>query len=166
MEKKFKKQTNWTSLIMLCIYELFVLFFIVIWAYATIIEIIYYKETSVFLIIFIVLVSLGTFILDWIFWQIRGYEYIKIDNTTITIKKGGKIFNSTNIVSLSDVDNICLEDYRTTIYTLFIKTIGIKGGKICIEYLGRKIYIGQSLTDKEAVENIEDLKIAFSNGMY
>jgi len=162
MEKKFKKRTNWNTLFILCVNELFVFFFVVIIGYNTFIEIIYNRDTS-FLFSFILLVSVGTIILDFILWQIRGYEYIKIDNTYMTIKKRGKIFKSTNIVNLSDIDDIYLQDYRTTLYTLFIRMMGIRGGKICIEYLGRKTYIGQSLTNKEAVENIEHLKTALSN---
>jgi hypothetical protein len=163
MEKKFKKQTNGTTLFMLCIYELFVIFFSIVWGYASVIEIIYDKKTSDFLIVFIVLVFIGILILDWIMWQLRGYECIKTDNLTLTIKKGGKIFSSSKIINLFDIDNIYLEDYRTRLNTLFVKIIGIRGGKICIEYLGRKTYIGQSLTDKEALENIDYIKNAIYN---
>ncbi|HBN05861.1 MAG TPA: hypothetical protein DD434_08765 [Bacteroidales bacterium] len=162
MEKKFKKRTNWNTLIILCVNELFVFFFIVIIGYNTFIEIIYNRDTS-FLFSFILLVSVGTIILDFILWQIRGYEYIKIDNTSITIKKRGKIFNTTNIINLSDVDDIYLQEFKTTLFTLFLKMMGIRGGKICIEYLGRKTYIGQSLTNKEAVENIDELKKKLEN---
>ena len=163
MERRFKKKTNWGTLIMLCVYELFVVFFIFIWTYAAIVEIIHDGETSEFLTISIMLLLLGLFILDLILWQIRGYEFVRMDNGTLTIRKKGKLFSISNTIDLSEIENIYLKNYNTTFYTLFVKIMGIKGGKICIEYLGRSIYVGQSLTDEEASKYIGEMNKLLSD---
>ena len=155
IEKRFKKKTNWITLIMLCIYELFVIFFLFIWTYAAIMEVI--GEIFEFLAISILLLLLGLFVLDLILWQVRGYEFIKITNETLTVRKTGKLFSIPNVINLSEIENIYLKNYNTTFYTLFVKIMGIKGGKISIEYLGRNIYLGQSLTDEEASKYVGEV---------
>ena len=36
--------------------------------------------------------------------------------------------------------------------------MGIKGGKICIRYLGQNVYVGQSLTNSDASKYIAEIK--------
>ena len=153
MEKKIKKHTNWVILIMLCVYEFFIVSFIFIIAYITI----YHKYIAELLTILIILILLGLFISDWILWQIKGYEIIKMNKETLTIKKKGKIFSIPENIKLSQIKNIYFKNYEAPIYMLFLKIIGIEGGKICIDYSGGSIYVGQSLTNEEALECINEM---------
>ena len=155
MEKRLKKRINWNILIMLCVYELFIVSFILILVYTIVeAEIMFDRE---FLAIPIIFILLGLFILNCILWQIKGYELIRINNETLTIRKKGIIFNIPEKLNLSQIKNIYLKEYKTTIFTLFLKIMGIEGGKICIDYSGNSIHFGQSLTDEEVLECINEI---------
>ncbi|HOF15622.1 MAG TPA: hypothetical protein PLF32_02275 [Bacteroidales bacterium] len=157
MEIKIKKNINWGILIMLCICELFILFFIFIWTYAAIMEIIFDKKISDFLIVSVVLILVSLFVLDLILWQIKGYEFIEMNEKTLTIRKKGKIFNIPEKINLTQINDIHLENYKATFFTLFFKIMDIEGGKICIDSSDGRIYMGQSLTDKEALRYINEM---------
>jgi len=70
---------------------------------------------------------LGFFILDWILWQIKGFELIRMNNETLTIKKKGKIFSIPEKLNLSQIKNIYLKEYKATTFTLFFKIMGTAG---------------------------------------
>jgi hypothetical protein len=152
MEIKIKKKTNWITLIILCIYELFILFFMFLFSYITIIEITQDRLFSDLIIASFFLIFLGVFLLDKILWQIFGQEIIIMDKEKLIVQKKGKIFTKRNIIYLFEIDNIEQKDYKTTFSTLFFKIMGMRGGKICIKYLEKNVYVGQSLSNSEALE--------------
>ena len=163
MEIKIKKKINWSTLLILIIYEFFVLIFIFITSYIAILEIVQDWHFSEFIIISVMLILLGLFVLDKILWQVNGSEIIIMDNENLVIQKKGKIFTKQNIISLFEIDSIEQKDYKTALYTLFVKMMGMRDGKICIEYLGRNTYVGQSLTNSKALECVEDMNELLSN---
>jgi hypothetical protein len=158
MEPIIIKRINWIGAIISGIYGIFVFFFIIL-IFLLFINDFFSSTPTLPLILFalFVLILLGFWIIDTFLWQIKGYEIIEIIDKVLIIRKKGKLFASKKEVSFFEIDKIQVKNYPTTVFNVFYKIMGIKGGKINIKYLGREMYIGQGLTDQEAFEYVEAL---------
>ena len=52
------------------------------------------------------------YILNYIFWQVRGYEVVEITEKTLSIKKKGKIFKDNFIIPLYKIKDIREQEYK------------------------------------------------------
>ena len=140
------------------IYGMFVLFFIILFSLEIIDEIFYSTYThSLLIFTLLVLLLLLLWIIDTLLWQIIGYEIIMILDNVLIIRKKGKLLPSKREISFFEIDKIQVKNYPVTLFNLFYKIMGIKGGKVNIKYLGRETYMGQGLTDEEALECVETI---------
>jgi len=152
------KRINWIGAIITGIYGIFVFFFIILNFLLFIND--FFSSTPEFpliLLSLLVLILLGFWVIDTFLWQIKGFEIIEIIDEVLIFKKKGKLFSSKKEVSFFEIDEIQVKNYPTTVFNVFYKIMGVKGGKINITYLGREMYIGQGLTDQEAFEYVETL---------
>ena len=107
-----------------------------------------------------IIILLLLFTLDGILWHLRGKEIVRMNNEKLIIKKRGGLFRSQKSINLFEIDEIFFEPYPSNFFSLSanFKSIGLRGGKICVEYKGRHVvYIGQSISDEEAKECVEEM---------
>jgi len=167
MKKTFKKKANWNLVSSLSIFSIFVLFMLTLLLFLGIGEIMRgYSNFGKIALCFasvVILVLLSQ--VNTILWQIRGQEVVHIDNERLVIKKKKKLFNSQKSINLLEIDEIFFEPYPEKLFTAsaYFKWMGIRGGKICVEYRGRNaVYIGQNISDDEAKKCIEEMNAKLS----
>jgi len=91
--------------------------------------------------------SFNLYILNYIFWQIRGYEIVEMTENTLSIKRIGKIFKDNSIIPLYKIEKIEEQEYQpiefgTSIWINpfeFSKIIGETGGRIKVTYNAKAI---------------------------
>jgi len=151
MEKIIKKKIDIWILFKLAFAELAFTFFIVITIGSEIVffSTCFFSEIDIISLLF--LATLWIFTLDLILWQVNGTEIISMNKEALVVKKRGKLFTTQNIINLFEIENILLRDYEITIYTRYVESVGIRGGKICIEYLG------QDLSKMDAFQYVEEM---------
>lgn len=109
----------------------------------------------------ILLIGFGLFIMNYIFWQYRGYEEIELNEKEFIVGRKGKLINDKFKILTSTIHSIKEQEYEPVTYTttifrnpfLFSKAIGETGGRILVRY-GKngkyKIDFGLGLTPDEA----------------
>lgn len=85
----------------------------------------------------------GLWLLDRFLWQIHGTEQLRISDK-IEIVHGGKLFKSTSRIEFNEFESIYHDDRQGA--SLAGRLFGLRGGKIIIEYAGRKIRFGKHIS--------------------
>lgn len=111
-------------------------------------------EDLIFIWIFFFLA--GLFCIHIFFWQVLGTEILVIDNENLVVRKRGALINFSKRIEKKIIDNVSYDDDKHT--PGWIKFWGLGGGKLIVEYLGRRIRLGQNLTGEEAEKLCEQLK--------
>lgn len=91
----------------------------------------------------ILMIIAGLWILDRFLWQIHGTEQFQISDK-IEIVNGGKLFKSTTRIEFNEFESIYHDDRQGA--SLAGRLFGLRGGKIIIEYAGRKIRFGKHIS--------------------
>ncbi len=161
------KRKSWYAL-----FNLFVLLLIPIVALTGLILLSIKSHSSLldpiaFIIIFL-LSWFGFYILNYIFWQFRGYEEIEFNEKELVIWRRGKLKSDKLRIPISSIQTIQEQDYKPINYGerifrnpfLFSKLIGETGGRILVRYGKRikyKVDFGLGLTPKEAKLYVEQM---------
>jgi len=123
--------------------------------------------------VFLILILFALYPLDYIFWQIKGYEQVEFDINKFTRTRRGKIFRNKFIIHTTDIFSIEEQAYYPETFTssffrnplLLSKTIGETGGRILIRY-GKngkhKFDFGLGLTSEEARIYVEEMNKVLS----
>ena len=91
----------------------------------------------------ILMIIAGLWLLDRFLWQIHGTEQLVISDK-MEIVNGGKLFKSTTRIEFNEIESIYHDDRQGA--SLAGRLFGLRGGKIIIEYAGRKIRFGKHIT--------------------
>ena len=109
----------------------------------------------------ILIIGFGLYIMNYIFWQFRGYEEVELNDKEFIIRRKGKLINDKFKILTSTIYSIQEQEYEPVTYTttifrnpfLFSKAIGETGGRVLVRY-GKdgknKIDFGLGLTVDEA----------------
>jgi len=149
-----KKKTNWFLTIFVSIWVIGLIFIIGVISYGLITTPSRIDDLIAVLIFMILIAFLA---IDYLRWQLRGQEIIIFDEAKIEIKNSGTFFTSRTIINYFEAENIEPDTDEDT--PKLIKFWGIGGGKIKIEYLGRRKRFGQDLTPKEAERIGKEMKL-------
>jgi hypothetical protein len=137
---EFRKETNWVMAIFLGAFIL---------ALIAILGTIIYGligspgRISFFAFPIILMILAGAWVLDRFLWQIRGKEIVLITDK-IEIIKNGKLYATSYHIALDEIEAVSFDDDRNT--SFWIRLYGISGGKLVLEYLGRKSRVGQDIS--------------------
>ncbi len=158
MKYIIKKRKSWYALA-----NLFFILLALITALIIIIILIVNRFNSVLELswLIILLIGFGLYIMNYIFWQFRGYEEVEINEKEFIIRRKGKLINDKFKIPTSTIHSIQEQEYEPITYTttifrnpfLFSKAIGETGGRILAKYgeTGKyKIDFGLGLTPEEA----------------
>jgi hypothetical protein len=96
---------------------------------------------------------------NYLTWQLKGQEILILNDKTLELRNKGTFFTKILRINYFEIDNIISDTDKETPW--WIKFWGIGGGKIRIEYLGRKRRFGQDLTMKQAKSMTEKIKMEF-----
>jgi len=163
MEKIFKKKTGWGLVFGLSVFSIIMLIVLKGFLQAWIEEIMRGDGIpELFFVPIAIMVLTLLFIFNIILWQIRGQETVCMDNEKLVIKKGKRLFNIPKAINIYEIDEIFFEPYPAKFFSAssFLEMVGLRGGKICVEYKGRYVvYIGQSISDEEAKKCVEEMNV-------
>ena len=131
------------------------------------IDIISLLLSLLFLLWISLLVYADLFAIDYILWNIKGYEEVNMDERELIIRKKGMLMKSNISIKLSEIESIQEQNIQETWRTLLIQNtgrfsriIGETGGKILVKY-GKngkwKIDFGLGLSDSEAKIYVEQM---------
>lgn len=154
MNIELKHRINWFLLVFLSIYELFIIGCTYAWISAGVM--VGTHKALIFVPIFLIMFAI--WFLDFILWQVRGYEVISMDDDDLIIKKRGKLFNSKMMININDIENIEVSKFKLRYLlfnNLYFSAFGV--GKICVRYLGRSYRFGYGITKDDAKEYIEEI---------
>ena len=122
---------------------------------------------------------LNLYLINYIFWQIRGYEIIEMSEKTLLIKKLGKIFKHNTVIPLYKIKKIEEQEYNPPRFGDSIwqnsfriaEFTGEAGGRIKVTYnvkilgfnLKNVIELGQGLSEEEAHLYVQQMNEILSN---
>lgn len=157
-----KNKTNWYAIVNLLILLMIPIFILAIFIALSIASNIPIYKLSLYESIFLLIVTgFGFYILNWILWQLKGYEEIEFNKDELIIKRKGKLINDklkiqTSIIQMFEEQAytpIGIDTYMFRNPLLFSRLIGESGGRILVKY-GRKkknkVNFGLGLTPEEA----------------
>lgn len=105
------------------------------------------------------------YLINYIFWQIRGYEIVELTEKILSIERKGKLFKDSSSIPVNKIEKIKEQKYDPTSGSPFwthpfefSKVIGEEGGRIRVIYnakiIGYSFKIasdfGQGLSKEEA----------------
>lgn len=111
------------------------------------------------ILIWIILVIAAFVAINYLTWQIKGQENLLLTDKQIELCNSGTWFKRKIEIDYSEAENIYFDNDNETPW--WIKFWGIGGGKVRIEYLGRKCRFGQDLTLEQAKSMSEKIKNEF-----
>lgn len=154
MNIELKHKINWFILVIFCIIEIFFIGCAYAWINAGVMM----GAPKELIFVPILLILSAIWYLDFIIWQVRGFEVISMDDDDLIIKKRGKLFNSKVMININDIENIEISKFKLR-YLLFnnhyFSAFGV--GKICVRYLGRSYRFGYGISKDEALRHIEEI---------
>ena len=151
---KFKIKTNWFYFIFISIWTLFLFSMIIILAYNLATTPSRIKDVIVLWIFLLLILFLA---LDNLSWQFRGQVIIVFNNNCVELKKQGSFIGGYSRIHYFEIDDINYDNDDET--QSMIKNLGLGGGKIKIEYLGRQKRIGQGLSNHDAEAIVKEMKL-------
>lgn len=159
MNIELKHKINWFLLIFLSLYELLIIGCTHAWISAGVM--VGTHKELIFVPILLIMVAI--WFLDFILWQLRGYEVITMDDDDLIIKKRGKLFNSKVMININDIENLEASKFKL-IYLLFtnryFSPFGV--GKISVRYLRKTYRFGFGISKDEALRHIEEINTNIS----
>lgn len=159
MNIELKHKINWFLLIFLSLYELLTIGCIYAWISAGVMI----GSPKGLILFLIIMIMLAIWFLDFILWQVRGYEVISMDDDDLIVKKRGKLFNSKVMININDIENLEASEFKL-IYLLFtnryFSPFGV--GKISVRYLRRTYRFGFGISKDEALRHIEEINTNIS----
>ena len=158
---QIRKKTNWILTIFITIWTIGLIAEICILAYGLITT---PSRISSLIFIWIVMVFIAFLALNLISWQLRGKEILTFTDDYIEIKNQKTYFSRLIRINYFEAEEISFDNDKET--PLWIRFWGIGGGKIKIEYLGRKKRFGQNLNLDEAKILANEMKVEFDKRKY
>jgi hypothetical protein len=113
-------------------------------------------------ILFILIVAVFVTV-NYLIWQINGEEVLTFGQNGIELKNQGTFFKRFLRINYFELEQIAYDPNGNN--SRLLKFWGISGGKIKIEYLGRKRMFGHDLTDEEAKTLVINLNAEFNKRM-
>ena len=117
---------------------------------------------------------LNLYLINYIFWQLRGYEIVEMNEKTLSIKRMGKLFNDSSMISTNKIELIKDQKkydpskFGDSIWInpfLFSEIAGEEGGKIRVIYKTKifgfsfkiSTFFGQGLSNEEALMYVQQM---------
>jgi flagellar biosynthesis protein FliQ len=131
-------------------------------------------ELSIFeFISLLIVIAFGLFIVNWIVWQLNGYEEVTLDEMELFIQRKGKLVNEKFRIKTAIIQTIEEHEYMPITFGsrilrnpfLFSKLIGESGGRIIVKYginKMNKVVFGLGLTPEEARAIVKDMNVFLS----
>ncbi len=98
--------------------------------------------------VWLVLVVVAYFAINYLVWQLRGAEVLIISNGMLSLHNTGTFVRRRLTLAIEEVEDITWDEDLSTPYS--IKHWGVGGGKVLIHHHGRVRRYGQDLSVGEA----------------
>ncbi|MDR0830367.1 MAG: hypothetical protein LBN95_09720 [Prevotellaceae bacterium] len=116
----------------------------------------------------VALIYIEFYLINYIFWQYRGYEEIEMNDKELIISRKGKIIDDKIAISLNEIKSIEEQYYEPETFfssiwntpARFSRTIGEIGGRILVRYgkkIKWKIDFGLGLTKEDAKKYVQEM---------
>ena len=135
-------------------------------------------ELPIICLFLLVTFLINLYIINYIIWQIRGYEIIEMSEEMLSIKRKGKLFHDSSTISINKIVKVEEHKYEPPTFAsswhnpfMVSKMSGEEGGRIRVIYNTKFLVFrfkiatdfGQGLSKEEACIYVKQMNDILSN---